>query len=122
MARLVEGLKSRDLYDRATIVLTADRADPDANMSLDESALHVPLLVKQPDAEGGGRRVAMTVQHIDLLPTVLDLVRAPIPSGLRGRSLRPVLDGDEDALDDRPIYAETLAALFRFGGPGQFLR
>ena len=121
VARLVEGLKSRDLYDRATIVLTADRADPDANMSLDESALHVPLLVKQPDAEGGGRRVAMTVQHIDLLPTVLDLVRAPIPSGLRGRSLRPVLDGDEDALDDRPIYAETLAALFRFGGPGQFL-
>lgn len=119
--RLVDELKSRDLYDRATIVLTADRADPDASMSLDESALHVPLVVKQPEAEGAGRRVAMPVQHIDLLPTVLDLVRAPIPSGLRGRSLRPVLDGDEDALDDRPIYAETLAALFRFGGPGKFL-
>ncbi len=119
--RLVEELKSRDLYDRATIVLTADRADPDASMSLDESALHVPLLVKQPEAEGAGRRVAAPVQHIDLVPTVLDLVRAPIPSGLRGRSLRPVLDGNEDALDDRPIYAETLAALFRFGGSGTFL-
>ena len=121
VTRLVDELKSRDLYDRATIVLTADRADPDAGMSLDEAALHVPLVVKQPEGEGAGRRVAAPVQHIDLLPTVLDLVRAPIPSGLRGRSLRPVLDGDEGALDDRPIYAETLAALFRFGGPGKFL-
>lgn len=116
VARLVAQLKERNLYDQATIVLTADRADA----SLDEDALHVPLLVKQPDGEGAGRRVAAPVQHIDLLPTILDLVRAPIPSGLRGRSLRAVLGRDEESLADPLIYAETLAPRFRFGGAGRF--
>jgi tetratricopeptide (TPR) repeat protein len=60
------------------------------------------------------------VQHIDLLPTVLDMVRAPTPSGLRGRSLRSALDGDTTRIPEQPIYAETLAPMFRFGGRGKF--
>lgn len=120
LIRLVGQLKERDLYDRATIVLTADHADAGAGMSLDDASLHVPLLVKQPESAGAGRRIASPVQHIDILPTVLDLVRAPIPPGLRGRSLRPVLDGDEEGIADSLIYAESLAGLFRFGGPGKF--
>ena len=121
VTRLVQELKAQDLYDRATIILTADRGEAGTGLSLNEAALRVPLLVKQPDGDGAGRRIAVPVQHIDLLPTVLDLVRAPIPSGLRGRSLRAVLDdGDEEMLGNRPIYAETLAAQFRFGGPGKF--
>ena len=120
VTRLIQELKAQDIYDRATIILTADRGEAGTGLSLNEAALRVPLLVKQPGNEGAGRRIAGPVQHIDLLPTVLDLVRAPIPSGLRGRSLRPVLDGDEDMPGHRPIYAETLAAQFRFGGPGKF--
>lgn len=120
VAQLVTELKDRGLYDQATIVLTADRGETGAGLSLDDTSLHVPLLVKQPDGEGAGRRVALPVQHIDLLPTVLDLVRAPIPAGLRGRSLRAVLGGDETGVADQPIYAESLAGRFRFGGPGKF--
>jgi len=120
VTRLVQELKAQDLYDRATIILTADRGEAGTGLSLNEAALRVPLLVKQPDGDGAGRRIAGPVQHIDILPTVLDLVRAPVPSGLRGRSLRAVLDGDEEMLGNRPIYAETLAAQFRFGGPGKF--
>ena len=112
--------KDLGFYSQATILLTADRGETGAGMSLDDSSLHVPLLVKQPDGEGAGHRVALPVQHIDLLPTVLDLVRAPIPSGLRGRSLRAVLGGDETGVAEQPIYAESLAGRFRFGGPGKF--
>ena len=120
VTRLVQQLKDRGLYDQATIVLTSDRGNPDSGMSLDEASLQVPLLVKQPDSEGAGRRVASPVQHIDILPTVLDLVRAPIPSGLRGRSLRAVLDGDDGVIDTQLIYAESLATRFRLGGQGVF--
>ena len=120
VTQLVTALKNRGLYDQATIVLTADSGETGAGMSLDDTSLHVPLIVKQPDGEGAGRRVAVPVQHIDILPTVLDLVRAPVPSGLRGRSLRAVLGGDETDVADRPIYAESLAGRFRFGGPGKF--
>ena len=120
VARLVGQLKELGLYEQATIVITADRGDAGSGVSLDEAALHVPLVVKQPGNVGAGRRVLVPVQHIDLLPTVLDMVRAPIPSGLRGRSLRPVLDGDTTRIPEQPIYAETLAPMFRFGGRGKF--
>jgi tetratricopeptide (TPR) repeat protein len=116
VARLVQILKQRRLYDSATILLTADHGGSDSLVSLDEATLRVPLIVKQPRNDGAGRRVAAPVQLIDLLPTVLDLVRAPLPSGLRGRSLRPVLDSEDAVLIDQPIYAESLVARFRIGG------
>jgi tetratricopeptide (TPR) repeat protein len=116
VGRLVRQLKELDLYDRATIVLTADGADPGVVAALNDSSLRVPLLVKQPGLAGAGRRVIEPVQHIDIFPTLLDLVRAPVPSGLRGRSLRPVLDDEDGTLGNRPLYAESLAARFRLGG------
>ena len=120
VTRLVTTLEELRLYDQATIVLTSNRGETGAGVSLNDMSLHVPLLVKQPDSEGAGQRVGVPVQHIDILPTVLDLVRAPVPSGLRGRSLRAVLGGDETGVADQPIYAESLAGRFRFGGPGKF--
>ena len=116
VARLVQTLKQRRLYDGATILLTADHGDSGSLVSLDEASLRVPLIVKQPRREGAGRRIAAPVQLIDILPTVLDLVRAPIPSGRRGRSLRPVLDSEDAVLVDQPLYAESLVARFRVGG------
>ena len=120
VAKLVETLQELGRYDQSTIILTSSHGDTGAGGLLDDASLHVPLLVKQPDSEGAARRVALPVQHIDIVPTLLDLVRAPTPSGLRGRSLRAALGGDETGIADRPIYAESLAGRFRFGGPGKF--
>jgi arylsulfatase A-like enzyme len=116
VTRLSSLLKTRRLYDGATIVLIGDRGDTGSGLTLDDATLRVPLMVRQPDGEGSGRRVAMPVQQIDLVPTILDLVRAPIPGELRGRSLRAVLDDDETDVAGEPVYSESLAAWYRFGG------
>ncbi len=116
VARLVSDLKAKALYEEATLILTADRGDPGNGASLDESMLHVPLIVKQPFGEGAGRQITTPVQHIDLLPTLLDFVRAPVPGNLRGRSLRPLLDDEEASLPESSLYAESLEAAMRFGG------
>jgi tetratricopeptide (TPR) repeat protein len=116
VGRLSAALKQHRLYNDATILLVGDRGESGSGMSLDDRALRIPLMVKQPNGEGAGRRVMAPVQHIDLLPTVLDLVRAPEPNGLRGRSLRPVLDDEDAVVPSQPIYAESFAAHFRFGG------
>lgn len=115
-AGLVALLKERRLYDTATVIVVGGRGAAAANARLDDATLRVPLLVKQPEGEGAGRRVSAPVQHIDLLPTVLDLVRAPVPGRLRGRSLRPVLDDSDETVPTRPIYSESLTAHYRFGG------
>ncbi len=54
------------------------------------------------------------VQHVDLVPTILDLAKAPVPGNLRGRSLKPLLDGT-GRLPERVIYSESLFGRYRFG-------
>lgn len=115
--RLTGALKQRGLYDGATILVVGDRGDVGSGLTLDDRALRVPFIVKQPDGQGGSRRILSPVQNVDVLPTILDLVRAPVPAGLPGRSLRAVLDDSDAVMPARaPIYAESLVAYFRFGG------
>jgi len=116
VGRLVAELKRTRRYNDSTIVFTAAHGDPGSGETLDDASLRVPLIVKQPGEAGAGRRVPLPVQHIDLLPTLLDVVRAPMPSGLRGRSLRAILDKTSGFVPDQPIYAELLAPLYRFDG------
>jgi len=114
--RLTGALKQRGLYDNATILVVGDRGDVGSGLTLDDRALRVPFIVKQPDGQGSRRRILSPVQNVDVLPTILDLVRAPVPAGLPGRSLRAVLDDTDAVLPASPIYSESLAAYFRFGG------
>jgi tetratricopeptide (TPR) repeat protein len=58
--------------------------------------------------------VSDIVQQIDLVPTVLDLVRAPVPGDLRGRSLKPLLDGSGSPAET-VVYSESLYGRYHFG-------
>ena len=54
------------------------------------------------------------MQHVDLVPTILDLVKAPVPGGFRGRSLKPLLEGT-GRLPETSVYSEALYARYHFG-------
>ena len=60
------------------------------------------------------------MQLADVAPTILDLVRAPMPGGLHGRSLRAVLDDADGTVLSRPLYAESMAAYYRLGAAPSF--
>ena len=114
-------LKSHQLYDRSTIVLLSDHGEglgdhgeQEHGLFVYDEAIHVPLIIKQEGNAGAGRRVRDVVQHIDVAPTILDLVKAPNPGQLRGRSLKPVLDGT-GRLPDAAVYSEALYARYHFG-------
>jgi arylsulfatase A-like enzyme/Tfp pilus assembly protein PilF len=121
VGRLVKYLKSHQLYDRATIVLLSDHGEglgdhgeQEHGLFVYDEAIHVPLIIKQEGNAGAGRRIADLVQHIDLVPTILDLVKAPGAGNLRGRSLKPVLEGT-GTLPPTTIYSEALYARYHFG-------
>jgi arylsulfatase A-like enzyme/Tfp pilus assembly protein PilF len=121
VGRLVKYLKSHQLYDRSTIVLLSDHGEGlgdhgerEHGLFVYEEAVHVPLIIKQESNSSPGRRVADVVQHIDLVPTILDLVKAPVPWGLRGRSLKPLLDGT-GSLAPLRVYSEALYGRIHFG-------
>jgi arylsulfatase A-like enzyme/Flp pilus assembly protein TadD len=121
VGRLVHDLKAHQLYDRSTIVLLSDHGEglgdhgeQEHGLFLYDEAIHVPLIIKQAENLGAGRRVPDVVQHLDLVPTILDYVKAPIPDNLRGRSLKPLLEGTGH-LPERPVYSEALYARYHFG-------
>lgn len=56
-----------------------------------EQGCHVPLIIVDPRAAGNGKTSPRVVQSIDIYPTLADLCGLPIPEGLDGRSLAPLL-------------------------------
>jgi choline-sulfatase len=120
VGRLIDRLRAAKLYDRSTIVLLSDHGEglgdhgeQEHGLFLYRETTHVPLMVKLPGRQAG-HRVAAPVQHIDVAPTILDLVGMPARPELRGRSLRPLLDGT-GTLADTGIYSEALYSRYHFG-------
>src|SRR5262249_2024294 len=71
-----------------------------------DSTIRVPLIVWAPGVTPSV--VASPVRLVDVMPSVLDLVGAPAPQGLDGRSVRSVA-GDV-TLAAQPSYFEALNA------------
>ncbi len=122
VGRLVADLKARGLYDRATIALVSDHGEglgdhgeQEHGVFLYDSTLRVAFIVKLPGERDAGKRVTAPVEHIDLVPTLLDVAGIPIPSDLKGKSLRVAMNGSDPSLADRGIYSETLYPLYHFG-------
>lgn len=118
---LLEHLRTKNLYENATVILLSDHGEGLGDHGEDEHGLflyretiQVPLIIKLPRGTGAGRRVADPVQHIDLLPTLLDLADVPALASLRGRSLVPLLESS-GPLPEAQIYSESLSPRYHFG-------
>lgn len=53
-----------------------------------------PLWLRHPDGLGAGERIGGIAQHVDVMPTVLELCGVDVPEGLEGRSLVGLLSGE----------------------------
>jgi arylsulfatase A-like enzyme/Flp pilus assembly protein TadD len=85
-----------------------------------EAVLRVPLIIAEKrigtPVPPAGVVVSTPARHVDLLPTVLDAVGAPIPASLAGASLREVIENGGG--DERPSYFEAMSpALARGWAP-----
>jgi len=98
VGELVDELRREGLYDDSLVVFTSDHGEELHEhghighvMNLYDPALHVPLVVKPPRGHPALERLARRrhelVRHVDVVPTVLELLGySPLP-GQRGTSL-----------------------------------
>jgi arylsulfatase A-like enzyme len=109
IARLLQTLKDLNLYDNTIIIFSSDNGlalgshGLMGKQSLYEHSAKVPLIVAGPGIPHG--RSDALVYLMDILPTVLDLVGAPIPPGLDGQSLEPIMDGRSESTRDTLFLA-----------------
>lgn len=59
-----------------------------------EITTRVPLVIRHPHQIAAGTRISSIAQHVDLMPTILDMVGLPIPETVVGKPLWRVVQGD----------------------------
>jgi arylsulfatase A-like enzyme len=102
VGRLVEHLARTGQLDETLIVFTADHGEMAGDhwmigkSGFFPQAFHVPLIVRHPRG-ARGRLVERFTEHVDLMPTLLEAGRLPIPLQCDGHALTPFLLGEDPA-------------------------
>lgn len=101
VGRLLDAVAARGEQERTLVVVTSDHGELLGDHWLlgkgafFPQAFHVPLVIADPRRpQGHGRRVTAFTEHVDLLPTILEAMRLPVPLQCDGRGLSGFLTGD----------------------------
>ena len=123
VGKFVSFLQERGLWDASLVILTSDHGEGlgehgelSHGMFLYDATLHIPLIIKLPGQVGRGRRVADQVRLIDVVPTVLDILKLPALPEIQGVSLKPAINGGE--LPELAAYSETQLPFLNYGWSG----
>lgn len=99
--RLVDFLQEKGLYGNTIIIFTADHGDYAGEYGLIKKGAGVPeCLTRIPmiwHGPGISKQAAPHPAHIsntDVFPTICELLGVPLPAGVQGRSLWPLLTGN----------------------------
>lgn len=118
IGRVLDALEASGEADNTIIVLWGDHGWhlSDKGMwgkgTLFESAARAPLIIADPRQKASaGKTSRRIVQFVDIYPTLADLCGVPIPKGLDGVSLKPLLD-NPDATWDHPAFTVQTRAWF----------
>jgi arylsulfatase A-like enzyme len=104
---VIDSLDYLGLAEDTLVICTTDHgiAFPGAKTTLSDRGIGVFLILRGPGGLGGGRVVDGLVSHIDLFPTICDLLEIERPAFLQGESLMPLVRGERDEIRDA-IFAE----------------
>ena len=100
LGRIIGALDEAGVSDRTVVVFTSEHGDQLGDHNIIgkavfyEQSITVPLLMRVPWLTESQTRVRGRYSHIDTVPTILDLVGAPLPEHLQGESRLPVLRGE----------------------------
>ncbi len=100
VGRILEALEQTGKLDDTLVIFTSDHGYfyGEHGLSVErrlayEEAIRIPLLMRCPRLIRPGTEPSAMVLSLDVAPTMLELGGAPLPKGLHGRSLLPLLAG-----------------------------
>lgn len=102
VGKVINSIKEQGLLEDTIVIFTADHGDFAGQYGLPEKwdtamqdcILHVPLIIHAPGLKKGWSIDSMT-QHIDLAPTILELLGIKADWGIHGENLLPVIKGEK---------------------------
>ena len=112
LGRVLDCLDRLDLGNTA-VIQTADHGDFTGShgqfnkgpLMYDET-YHIPLHIRWPGVTSPGSREDAFVRLLDLMPTILEMAEASVPTTIHGRSIIPLLRGEEPEDWPDTVFAE----------------
>lgn len=107
---ILDKLDTLGLAENTIVVFTSDHGDMMGahrlveKQVMYEESVRVPLIIRDLRLGRQQMNIDQPVSHIDIVPTLLDLMDQPIPAHLQGRSVRPVMQGEPNS--ERPVFIE----------------
>ena len=123
VGQIFELLRSKDQWDNTIVIFTTDHGDMVSGHGMIfklggnayDELFRVPAIVKLPGINSVNRTTDALISSVDLLPTILDAAQVDIPTGVDGRSLVPLLKGEETS-HHPAVFAEIHGM-----GPGKVI-
>ena len=110
VGKIVSALKQRKIYSNTALIVAASHGqglgahgEATHGIFLYDETIHVPLLVKLPEAQTSGMKVTAKVRLVDIAPTLLEIASVPVPSQMQGQSLLRIAKGG----GDQPVYSRA---------------
>ncbi len=120
LGKFFDFLKAEGMWQNSLIVVTGDHGESLGEHSegthgyyVYEATVHVPLLIRAP-FRFPVKTVADIVEHVDVMPTLLDALGIPSPASVQGKSLLPLLFGKK-ANGFSMAYTETYYPRLHYG-------
>ncbi len=92
-------LTQRGLFDKSILIVSSDHGEMfekgfrgHGGPYLYQPLIHVPLIIHLP-GETRGQRIGINVSHVDIAPTILDILGVKPPMWMDGRSFKAALEG-----------------------------
>lgn len=105
---VIDALDANGLDENTLVICTTDHgiAFPGMKCNLTDHGIGVLLIMRGPGGFSGGQVSDALASHIDLFPTVCDLISLEPPPWLQGQSLMPLIRGQVEEIHDQ-IFAEV---------------
>ena len=105
---VLEVLDTTGLAQRTLVICTTDHgiAFPGMKCNLTDHGIGVMLVIRGPGGFHGGRACDAMVSHIDLYPTICDMLEIEPPGWLQGKSMMPLVRGKTTEINEQ-VFAEV---------------
>lgn len=111
---VLDALARSGKADNTLVICTTDHgiAFPHMKCNLTDHGIGVLLIMRGPGGFAGGKVVDAMTSHLDIYPTVCDLVGISHPSWLRGKSLLPLVQAKSPAIHEELFFEVNFHAAY----------
>ena len=108
VGEVLAALEATGLADNTLVISTTDHgiAWPMMKCNLYDGGMGVHLVMRGPGGFKGGKVCDALISHLDIYPTLCELLKIEPPSWLQGRSFLPVLRGEAEEINET-LFSEV---------------